>query len=186
VTRDAWLRQLDERPDRPQGRQRRQFDVLVALAGQLDAETGEGSVSMAELVKVSDVSERTARRAIGWAVTAGLLRRTARGHRLGDGTAAWSCWTLLGEQAQQVISPPQPANSKSQPVNSPRTAGTRTKKATKAEIADFRQWAGRQDQPPCPHGQPGGDLVGPDGIAMCPACRRQTRTDPDTLAWSTA
>lgn len=45
VSRDAWLRQLAEHPDRPQGRQHRQLDALLALADQLDQNTGEGTAS---------------------------------------------------------------------------------------------------------------------------------------------
>lgn len=185
LTRAAWLAHLQEHPDRPQGRQRRQLDVLVALADQLDAETGAGTVSLLELVKVTNISERTVRRAIGWAMTSGLLQRTARGHRLGDGTTAASGWLLLGEAAQPANSPPEPANqapqpasSRPQPANSPKSPGVAAKRparnATKAElksqIAEFRKWASKQ--PPCEHGHPGGDLIGPDGIAPCPLCRQ--------------
>jgi hypothetical protein len=185
VTRAAWLRQLEERPDRPQGRQRRQLDVLLALADQLDAKTGEGNVSVLELAKAAGVSERTTRRAIGWATTSGLLRRTARGHRLGDGTAASSGWLLLGKPAQPANSPPEPANPAPQPANSPRASGTAAKrpgwKATKAEITEFRKWASRQ--PPCPDGMPGGDLIGPDGVAPCPLCRQATSAESATTTW---
>ena len=99
MTRDTWKRQLQEHPDRPQGRQRRQLDVLFALADQLDAKTGEGNASVLDLAKAAGVSERTARRAIGWATTSGLLRRTDRGHHRWDGTTAPSGWQLLGEPA---------------------------------------------------------------------------------------
>ena len=199
VTRAAWLRQLEERPDRPQGRQRRQLDVLLALADQLNATTGEGHVSQLELAKAAGVSERTTRRAIGWATTSGLLRRTARGHRLGDGTTAQSGWLLLGKPAPQPVSPPsqpanpspQPVNSAPQPVNSPKARGTAAKrpgrKATKAEIkaqvAEFRKWAAKQ--PPCPDGMPGGDLIGPDGVAPCPLCRQATSPEPATTTTRT-
>ena len=193
VTRAAWLRQLQEHADRPRGRQRRQLDALLALADQLDAETGEGTASILDVAKAAGTSERTIRRAIGWAATSGLLRRTARGHRLGDGTTASSGWLLLGEPAQPANSLPEPANSapqpassRSQPANSPKAPDTAAKrpgrKATKAEIkaavAKFRAWAAQQ--PPCPDGMPGGDLTGPDGVAPCPLCRQATSPDPAT------
>jgi hypothetical protein len=192
VTRAAWLRQLEERPDRPQGRQRRQLDALLALAGQLDAETGEGAASMLEVAKAAGTSERTIRRAIDWATTSGLLRRTARGHRLGDGTTASSGWLLLGKPSQPANSPPEPANpapqpasSRPQPANSPKAPGTAAKrpgrKATKAEITEFRKWASRQ--PACPDGMPGGDLIGPDGVAPCPLCRQATSAESATTTW---
>lgn len=119
MIRAGWKRQLQERPDRPQGRQRRQLDVLLALADQLDAETGEGHVAVLELAKAAGVGERTVRRAISWASTSGLLEQTSRGHRLGDGSTAASGWLLLGEaQRQPANSPPQPANPSGQPVSS--------------------------------------------------------------------
>jgi hypothetical protein len=196
VTRAAWLRQLQEHPDRPSGRQHRQLDALLALADQLDAKTGEGTASMLDVAKSAGTSERTTRRAIGWATTSGLLRRTARGHRLGDGTTASSDWLLLGEPVQPANSPPEPANpapqpasSRSQPANSPKASGAAAKrpgrKATKAEIkaevAKFRTWAAKQ--PPCPDGYPGGDLIGPDGIAICPQCRLATSPESATTTW---
>ena len=129
MTRAAWLRQLQEHPDRPQDRQRRQLDVLAALADQLDADTGEGTVALLELVKAAGVSERTVRRAIGWAMASGLLRRTARGHRLGDGTTAASGWLLLGEAEPQPANPtPQPVSSRSQPANSVKEPNRRPKR----------------------------------------------------------
>jgi hypothetical protein len=195
VTRAAWLRQLQEHSDRPHGRQRRQLDALLALADQLDAETGEGTASILDVAKAAGTSERTTRRAIDWATTSGLLRRTARGHRLGDGTTASSSWLLLGEPAQPANSLPEPANpapqpvsSRSQPANSPKAPGTVAKrpgrKATKAEIAEFRKWAAKQ--PPCPDGMPGGDLIGPDGVAPCPLCRQATSPESATTTRRTA
>jgi hypothetical protein len=53
-----------------------------------------------------------------------------------------------------------------------RTDRKRAKRqADKAEVARFRTLASKQ--PECEHGQPGGDLIGPDGIAPCPFCRNQ-------------
>ena len=139
LTRAVWLARLQERPDRPQGRQRRQLDVLLALADQLDAETGEGAVSLLELVKAAGVSERTTRRAIGWATTSGLLRRTARGHRLGDGMTAPSSWLLLDPQPastapQPATSQPQPANLASQPAKSPKAPRRRTAQPARCRV----------------------------------------------------
>lgn len=66
-----------------------------------------------------------------------------------------------------------------------RTKGSTTKttkqKADKALVARFRAWASKQ--PPCEHGQHGGDLIGPDGIAPCPLCRQETCTE-SAAAWS--
>lgn len=110
VTRAAWLRQLQEHPDRPRGRQRRQLDALLALADQLDAETGEGTASMLDVAKAAGTSERTTRRAIGWATTSGLLRRTARGHHRWDGTTAVSDW-LLSEEPGTTPDPVAPSDA---------------------------------------------------------------------------
>jgi hypothetical protein len=55
-----------------------------------------------------------------------------------------------------------------------RTERKRAKqKADKADVARWRTWASKQ--PECEHGQPGGDLIGPDGIAPCPSCRQSRR-----------
>ena len=130
MNRDTWKRQLQERPDRPCGRQHRQLDALLALADQLDATTGKGNVSVLELAKAAGVSERTAKRAITWARTAGLLKQTSRGHRLGDGTAAASGWLLLGESEPQRANPsPQSASPASQSANS------RPQRANSAKVA---------------------------------------------------
>ena len=137
--RDTWKQRLQERPDRPQGRQHRQFDVLAVLADLLDADTGEGAVTMAELAKTSNTSERTIRRAIGWAVASGLLRRTSRGHRLGDGTTVPSSWLLLDPQPanstpQPVSSQPQPANPVSQPAKSPKASRRRPAQPARCRV----------------------------------------------------
>jgi hypothetical protein len=52
------------------------------------------------------------------------------------------------------------------------------RKDAQAEIARFRNWAAKQ--PPCPDGMPGGDLIGPDGVAPCPLCRQATSPDSAT------
>jgi DNA-binding transcriptional ArsR family regulator len=126
VTRAAWLRQLQEHPDRPQGRQHRQLDVLVALADQLDAKTGKGNVSVLELAKITGVSERTVKRSLGWARGAGLLERTSRGHRLGDGKTSASEWQMVGRsEPQRVTAAPQGASSRPQSANPGKAAGKR-------------------------------------------------------------
>lgn len=139
LTRAAWLAHLQEHPDRPQGRQRRQLDVLVALADQLDAKSGEGHVAVQELAKIAGVSERTIKRALVWARDASMLERTSRGHRLGDGTTSASGWRLLGKtDSQGVIAAsqrakprPQSANSAPQGVNSGKTSGKRPPSANR-------------------------------------------------------
>ena len=147
VTRAAWLRELQERPDRPQGRQRRQLDVLVALADQLDPETGEGHVSLLALAKAAGVSERTAKRAIMWARAEGLLKQISRGHRLGDGTTAASGWLLLGESL------PQGANSPSQEVNS------RSQRANSAKVPKSRPATNRTGKRGTPTPQPANEVL---------------------------
>ena len=138
VTRAVWLQQLQKRPDRPQGRQRRQLDVLTALADQLDADTGEGQASVLDVAKAAGVSERTAKRALGWAKAAGVLQQTTRGHRLGDGTAVPSGWWLIGESPSQGASPAaQRANSRPQGASSP------PQRANSANAANARPKARR-------------------------------------------
>jgi hypothetical protein len=101
--------------------------VLIALADQLDAETGEGLVSVLELAKAASVSARTVKRAIGWAKTADLLERTSRGHHLGDGTVSASGWRLLGESAPQSVS--SPASQSASSPQSVRTAKTQERQS---------------------------------------------------------
>jgi len=62
-----------------------------------------------------------------------------------------------------------------------KTAAAKSAKATKAEIAEFRKWAAKQ--PSCPDGMPGGDLIGPDGVAPCPLCRQATSPESATTTW---
>ena len=84
MTRDTWKRHLQERPDRPQGRQHRQLDVLLALADQLDAKTGDGARAGAGAGegRGRERAHGQARDQLGDDIR--LLRRTDRGHhRLG-------------------------------------------------------------------------------------------------------
>ena len=53
--------------------------------------------------------------------------------------------------------------------------------ADKAAVARFRAWASKQ--PACPDGMPGGDLIGPDGVAPCPFCRQATSAESATTTW---
>lgn len=66
-----------------------------------------------------------------------------------------------------------------------RSKGSTSKRARqeadRAAVARFRAWASKQ--PPCPDGMPGGDLIGPDGIAPCPLCRQTTSPEPATTTW---
>jgi hypothetical protein len=132
--RDRWVRQLQEHPDRPQGRQHRQLEVLLALAGKLDPKSGEGNVSVQELAELTGISQRTAKRSLSWARGAGLLEQTSRGRRRGDGTTSASAWRLLGapepqgdRSASQRANPePQGANSRSQGARAAKTSVPRS------------------------------------------------------------
>jgi hypothetical protein len=68
--------------------------VLLMLALRLDWATGTGYASTAQLCADTGASEITVRRALAWARKAGLLNRTRRGHRLGNGRAVASEWAL--------------------------------------------------------------------------------------------
>jgi hypothetical protein len=63
-------------------------------------------------------------------------------------------------------------------ITAMRTERKRAKqKADQTEIGKFREWA--RNQPPCGHGQPGGDLTDPAGIVLCPKCRRGLPAEDD-------
>jgi hypothetical protein len=125
VTRAGWLQRLQEHPDRPQGRQRRQLDVLIALADLLDAETGSGQVSVLEVAKAAGVGERTARRALAWAVRAGVLQRSLRGRGRGAAEAAVSAWQLAVSEKPRLA-----ANSENLAANSRGLAANPASKRT--------------------------------------------------------
>jgi hypothetical protein len=131
VTRAQWVRQLAEHPDRPQGRQHRQLDALIVLAGLLDAKTGQGDVPVLELAKATGVSERTARRALAWAVQAGVIQRSRRGRGAGTATATASAWQLAVPRTPRLAASPErlAANSRGLAANSTKVAkpGRRTK-----------------------------------------------------------
>jgi hypothetical protein len=83
-------------------------------------------VSVAELAKIADASDRTVKRAIAWAKAAGLLEQLSRGRRRGDGTTSASAWRLLGTPGpQEDSSAPQRANPEPQGANSPPQGATR-------------------------------------------------------------
>jgi hypothetical protein len=115
-----WQKKLRACSDRPKGRQRRQFDALLALAELLDWPTGKGFASVAQTAKGADVGERTVYRAIAWAQEAGWLHQLKRGHghKAGSDYAAATAseWelTLPGQPAKPSE---QPANSREQPAN---------------------------------------------------------------------
>jgi len=79
---ERWLVAVRDHPDRPPMAQRY---VLACLALRMDWLTGRGFASTGQLAADSDAEERTIRRATGWARDTGLLLRTRRGHRLGNG-----------------------------------------------------------------------------------------------------
>ena len=56
-----------------------------------------------------------------------------------------------------------------------RPKGSTSKRARQEDVAKFRDWA--KKQPACPDGMPGGDLIGPDGVAPCPLCRQATSAE---------
>ena len=104
-----WMTAVRDHPDRPPAMQRH---VLLCLALRMDWRSGTGWASALQLAADAGVSEHTARRATVWGrrpcscggaecAEHGLLHRTSRGHRRGDGTAAASGWELA--------LPPQPA-----------------------------------------------------------------------------
>ena len=126
VTRATWLRQLEEHPDRPRGRQHRQFDALVALADLVDVKTGKGDVSVLELAMAAAASERTARRALAWAMQAGMIQRSCRGRGRGTATSAVSAWQLAVPKTPRLA-----ANSERLAANSRGLAAPSTNKVGK-------------------------------------------------------
>jgi hypothetical protein len=122
MNRDTWKRRLQERPDRPQGRQHRQLDVLLALADLLDARTGTGNVSVLEAAKAAGVGERTARRALAWAVQAGALERSSRGRGRGLADSVASAWRLAASETPCLA-----ASLERLAANSPGLAANSTK-----------------------------------------------------------
>jgi hypothetical protein len=117
----VWQKELRACPDRPRGRQRRQFDALLALSALLDWPTGMGFASEIQVARDADVGERTVRRAITWARRHGWLHQARRGHGhkadVGYAESTASKWVLLLPE-QQANSAEQPANSSEQQANS--------------------------------------------------------------------
>ena len=124
LTRDTWKRQLQEHADRPTGRQHRQLDALLALADLVDATTGKGNVSVLELAKAAGLSERTARRALAWAIQAGMIQRSCRGRGRGTATSAVSAWQLAAPRTPRLAASPERLAANSTKVAKP---GRRTK-----------------------------------------------------------
>jgi len=86
-----WQAAVRDYPGRPaSGR----LDVLAMLALRLDWTTGAGFVSIGQIAADAAVSASTVKRAIRWAIGAGLLVQTRRGHRLGNGQVMASEWRL--------------------------------------------------------------------------------------------
>lgn len=104
----VWMRAVRDYTPKPPANSSR-YGVLWALALRLDA-TGQGYASQRQLAGDVVVNERTVRRHLDWARTAGYLVQTRRGHRIKDGTAIASEWrlsqpdmgVLLGEPAGDV------------------------------------------------------------------------------------
>jgi hypothetical protein len=70
--------------------------ILLHLATRkLDAATGTGCCSVRALADETGHGERTVKQALSLACKAGLLVRTLRGHRLGDGTVTASEWRII-------------------------------------------------------------------------------------------
>jgi hypothetical protein len=90
---ERWLAAVRDHPDRPAALQRH---VLTMLALRLDWTTGSGFASVRDIAADADASDHTVKRATGWARSdkVGLLMRTRRGHRLGNGGAVASEWRL--------------------------------------------------------------------------------------------
>jgi hypothetical protein len=90
---ERWLVAIRDHPQRPPALQRH---VLTCLGLRMDWSTGRGFASAEQLAADADAEERTVRRATAWARSepAGLLLRTRRGHRLGNGQSVSSEWQL--------------------------------------------------------------------------------------------
>lgn len=106
---ERWLAAVRDHPERPPSAQRY---VLVCLALRMDWVTGRGFASTGQLAADSDAEERTIRRATGWARDTGLLLRTRRGHRLGNGRVTASEWQLTQPVTGDLLTLSQPDNGR--------------------------------------------------------------------------
>lgn len=88
-----WLGAVQRHPERPAANQR---DVLTALAVQfIDWQSGTGIASLDMLSEFCGASRNTVQRSLKWAVEAGLLVRTKRGHSMISGGTVASEWLLV-------------------------------------------------------------------------------------------
>jgi hypothetical protein len=87
-----WLVIVRDHPARPHGAV---FEVLAMLALRMKWADGTGFASNATLAEDCGGGISTVQRATKWAMGAGLLERTARGHRRGDGTPSANEWRLI-------------------------------------------------------------------------------------------
>jgi hypothetical protein len=101
VTRPlVWMAAVRDHPQRPPSEQRH---VLMNLALRLSWETSTGFASARQLAADVGCDERTVRRATAWARASGMLIRTKRGHRLGDGSVLASEWRLTTPQPDSDV-----------------------------------------------------------------------------------
>jgi len=127
-----WLAALYDHPELTAAHR----DVLVFVATRrLDFGSGGGYCSEAAIAEGVGCTERTARRALAWGRKLGLIERTRRGYRRGDGVVRSSEW--------QVIYPPprlQSVGSASaaEPAPDLADAGTCTGQAVPVESALYR------------------------------------------------
>lgn len=92
----TWIRHLRDHPAATGSR----LAVLCMLAARMNGDTGAGFCSHATAAADAGYSADTVKRAINWAMENGYLRRTTRGHRLGNGAARASEYQLTYPQAQ--------------------------------------------------------------------------------------
>lgn len=100
-----WIQAVQRHPGRPAPNQR---DVLTALAVEfIDWKTGEGIASLEMLSDFTRTSRQTVQRSLKWAMDAGLLVRTKRGHCLPDGKPMASEWLLTWPGTCQEMTVPK-------------------------------------------------------------------------------
>lgn len=154
----GWLVAVRDHPTRPPSAQRL---VLACLATRLDWTAGTGYCSHATMAADAGASVSTAKRATRWAVRAGLLAQTRRGHYISAGLAVASEWQLLVpaqgamgdplDPAQGVMSDPLaggPKGSNERPKGPPVTPhpDTPTSRHPKPPLPP-RKRRGRQPKP---------------------------------------
>jgi hypothetical protein len=184
-----WLKAVRDHPDRPGPAERL---VLECLVLRLVWRTGEGYASVTQLAADAGCCERTAKRALWWALEHGLAVRTKRGHALRDGSGMASEWRLClplegdtgdGFQIWKVTTgrlegdkdrlegdtrdgPTRPTTST--PVSTARARGFHP---PRARAAPGPATDGRERSP-----RPGAPVRGGsvEGMGTCPQCRRIT------------